>query len=37
MAHESSKEFKKNTYFNDIRADFLKRCKNSLQKTGLNL
>ncbi len=33
MAHERSKEFCKNGLFENMRADFFRRCQKSLQQT----
>ena len=35
MAHESFKEFWKNCHFENMRADFLRRCQNSLRQTDV--
>ena len=32
--HESPKEFWKNSHFENMRADFLRRCQNSLRQTS---
>ena len=32
--HESPKEFWKNNYFENMRADFLRRCQNTLWQTS---
>ena len=33
VGHESSEEFWKNIHFKNMRADFLRRCQNSLRQT----
>ena len=33
VSHESLKEFWKNSHFENMRADFLRRCQNSLRQT----
>ena len=34
LSHKSSKEFWKNSHFENMRADFLRRCQNSLWQTS---
>jgi uncharacterized protein with PIN domain len=34
LSHESSKEFWKNSHFENMRADFVRRCQNSLRQTS---